>query len=316
MINVLVSGASGIVGYGILRSLRESKEIFLVGTSIYEDSAALLFSDVHERAPLTNDPLYFNWLVNIIGKYSIQYLIPGIECDMLAWNRNRELLLKTGVKLVLNRFELIELCEDKWKFYNYINREYPEIAIPTFLSIDEIKFEVPIILKPRVGFGSKGIIRLNNKIELEAHRSKIGKELMIQPIIGDDENEFTVSAFFDNHSNLIDYLPLKRKLSTDGFTQIAEVVDTSFEDILTKLALLLKPIGPTNFQFRLDGNNFKILEINPRISSATSIRAKLGFNESLMIIDYLNFNKIHSRISIDKINKLKAIRYVEEMILL
>ena len=39
MKRVLVSGASGIVGYGILRSLRRSERpCFLVGTSMYDDS--------------------------------------------------------------------------------------------------------------------------------------------------------------------------------------------------------------------------------------------------------------------------------------
>jgi carbamoyl-phosphate synthase large subunit len=315
MINVLVSGASGIVGYGILRSLRISNNFYLIGTSIHEDSAALLFCDVFEKAPLTSDNSYFEWLINIIIKHSVQFLIPGIECDMLEWNRNRALLQESGVKVILNNYTLIELCKDKWLFYEQLIKKYPEIAIPTVLSIKEINFESPIILKPRVGFGSKGIVRLNNKSEIKPYRNKIGKELMIQPVIGDDNNEFTISAFFDKDSILIDYLPLRRKLSPDGFTQIAEVVNNSFDDILIKLAAIFKPVGPTNFQFRLDGDNFKLLEINPRISSATSIRAKLGYNEAIMIIEYLHFNKTPKRVDLNNIFNFKAIRYIDEIIL-
>jgi len=41
MKNILVSGASGIIGYGILRSLRLSGIPYkLIGTTIYPDSAA------------------------------------------------------------------------------------------------------------------------------------------------------------------------------------------------------------------------------------------------------------------------------------
>jgi carbamoyl-phosphate synthase large subunit len=315
MLNILVSGASGIVGYGILRSLRESGNYHLIGTSIYNESAALLFSHVFEKAPLTSDSSYFDWLLNLISKHSIDVLIPGIESDMYKWNENRQLLEKSGVKIVLNNYELIKLCKDKWLFYEYLSQFMPEICIPTFLSISEINFEGPIILKPRVGYGSKGIVKLNNKFEIRDFKNRVGADLMIQPHVGDDSNEFTISAFFDQNSNLIDFLPLKRKLSSDGYTEIAEVVNISCKDILVRLGDVLRPIGPTNFQFRMDGPKLLLLEVNPRISSATSIRAKLGFNESERIVEYLVHGILPRKIEInDKLNK-KAIRFIDELII-
>jgi carbamoyl-phosphate synthase large subunit len=315
MINILVSGASGIVGYGILRSLRESKEFNLVATTIYDDSAALLFCDIFEKAPLSSDTHYFEWLIKIIEKHAIDYLIPGIESDMILWNKNRGFLENLGVVLVLNNSDLIELCSDKWAFYSKLIVELPEYAIPTFLSIEDIHFDSPIILKPRVGFGSKGIIRLNSKIELESHRKSIGSELMIQPIVGNDDFEYTVSGFFDKNSNLIDYLALKRKLSKEGYTEVATVVDIDIEDILIKFGSVFKPFGPTNFQFRFDGLTFKILEINPRISSSTSIRSKFGYNEAQIMINYLKDGKLPNKIDKNLILDMKAIRYTEELVL-
>ena len=42
MKNILISGTSGIIGYGILRSLKLSNEnLKLIGTTIYSDSVAL-----------------------------------------------------------------------------------------------------------------------------------------------------------------------------------------------------------------------------------------------------------------------------------
>jgi carbamoyl-phosphate synthase large subunit len=315
-LNILVSGASGIVGYGILRSLKDQKKNYrLIGTSIHEDSPALLFCDVFEKAIATDDPYYFDWLIRTIKKHSINILIPGIECDMLAWNKHRSLLEESGVFLLLNNFGLIEICQDKWNFFNKLYNVYPEIAIPTCLSIEEIHFDYPVILKPRIGYGSKGILRLKNRNEIEVYRDKIGNDLMIQPIIGDNDHEYTVSAFFDKNSNLIDYLPLRRKLSPDGFTQVAEVTKINFDDILSKLALYFNPIGPTNFQFRLDESNFKLLEINPRISSATSIRTKLGYNESMISVDYFLYNTLPLNIDRNKILNKRAIRYIEELII-
>ena len=62
MKTILVSGASGIVGYGILRSLRKEVEKYkLVGTTIYDFSVAPAFCDVFEKALPTNHPDYIDW---------------------------------------------------------------------------------------------------------------------------------------------------------------------------------------------------------------------------------------------------------------
>jgi carbamoyl-phosphate synthase large subunit len=313
--NILVSGASGIVGYGILRSLRRSKEEYkLIGTSIHDFSIAPAFCDIFEKALPTHHPDYTDWLCEIIRKYSIDMLIPGIECDMFRWNTEREKIIITSAFPLLNNSKLIELCCDKWAFYEKLIIDNAAYAIPTTFNGDFKTFSFPFLLKPRHGYGSKGIIRINNENEFEMHKHKIGTELMMQPIIGSAEEEYTVSAFFDNVFQLIDYISFKRKLSNDGFTQEAQVVDFEFGDILCNLAEEFKPIGPTNFQFRMDGEKMKLLEINPRISSATSIRASLGYNESVMSVDYFLKNIIPTKIDKSKIMNKRAIRYIEDYI--
>ena len=45
------------------------------------------------------------------------------------------------------------------------------------------------------------------------------------------------------------------------------------------LAEALKPHGPANFQFRLDGGQAKVFEINGRFSGTTPFRMRAGWNE-------------------------------------
>src|SRR5450759_4062665 len=109
--NILVSGASGIVGYGILRSLkRDANKYRLIGTTIYDFSIAPAFCDVFEKALPTTHPGYTDWLCNIIRKHSVDMLIPGIECDMFQWSRDYDKISSTGAFPLLNNRELIELC--------------------------------------------------------------------------------------------------------------------------------------------------------------------------------------------------------------
>lgn len=135
---------------------------------------------------------------------------------------------------------------------------------------------------------------------------------MMQEYVGSIEEEYTVSAFFDSRYEARAVMGLRRKLSCVGFTEMAQVIDTDeFMGDIKFLADIFKPIGPTNFQFRKDGNTLKLLEINPRISSSSSIRMKYGYNESSMAVDYFLEGK---EVIQPTIKKGHAIRYTEEYI--
>lgn len=317
MRNILISGASGIVGYGILRSLKNSGRDFnLIGTTIYEDSVAQAFCDVFEKAVPTSNEHYIDWLLSTIYKHNIDLIIPGIEADMYKWLDHQQEIEKSGTNILLNNKELIMLCRDKWVFYESLKRSGMQYAIESSLEndIDVLvnKFGLPFLLKPRSGFASKGIVYVSNKDILNLHKEKIGKELMAQPIVGNVNEEYTTSAFCDGKGGFGPYMTLKRKLSKEGFTEKAEVEQPDGIHLaLSGLCHHFMPLGPTNFQFRVHEGGLKLLEINPRISSSTSIRTAFGYNESVMAVDYFLDNKWPKQ---PEIKKGKAIRYTEDFI--
>ena len=317
MKRILVSGASGIVGYGVLRSLRQSgKSCFLVGTSIYDDSVAPAFCDVFERAPLTSAPEYLSWLLTILKRHRIDLLIPGIEIDMHHWVEHIPEILATGSLPLINTPELIALCKDKWMFYQRLAAGNVDCVIESSLEHDfsglVAQFNLPFLLKPRQGFGSKGIVRVTSEEVFQKHQHEIGSVLMAQPIVGNDDEEFTTSVFCDGNGGYFAGLALRRKLSHDGFTDKAEVVEMAeFIPTLDELCQLFHPLGPTNFQFRRCADGLKLLEINPRISSSTSIRTAFGYNEISMALDYF---LDHRKPVQPPLRFGRAIRYIDEKI--
>jgi carbamoyl-phosphate synthase large subunit len=101
-------------------------------------------------------------------------------------------------------------------------------------------------------------------------------------------------------------------LAPDGSTGRAWVERVpGLEAVVTRLARHFKPRGPTNFQFRRHGDGWKLLEINPRISSSTSMRTAFGYNESLMCVDYYLNGRLPEQ---PAISGGFAIRYIEDMI--
>jgi len=313
MRTILVSGASGIVGYGILKSLRQSHpECRLIGTSIYERSAAQAFCDIFEKAPLTNYGGYIAWLADLIKKHNVALAIPGIEADVVTWSEHRTKIEQTGAAVLLNNPELIRLCSDKWLFYQRLVENNSPYAIPTCLGPIEGQQSLPLFLKPRKGSASKGVAVIKTAEDLSRRLKDIGSDMMVQPVVGTVEEEFTTSAFFDRHSKLCAFNTLKRKLSQAGFTEIAETVDVSgMAEALSHLGEIFMPVGPTNFQFRLDKGQLKLLEINPRISSATSLRTAFGYNESAMSVEVFLQDRIPSQ---PPVKRGFAVRYTEDLI--
>jgi len=317
MMNILVSGASGIVGYGILRSLKKSgKRLRLIGTSMYDDSVAQGFCDIFEQAPPTDDVAYIEWLLHTIKKHQVDLIVPGIEIDMYKWVEHVPEIERNGSIALLNNLELIQLCKDKWAFYENLNEAGMSCAIESSLSMDfntlKNNFGLPFLLKPRRGFASKGIVKVDSEDTFLAHQKDIGPILMAQPIVGNDDEEFTTSAFCDGRGGFYASMTLKRKLSKDGFTEKAEVVIADeFIETISDLCKRFHPIGPTNFQFRKCMDGIKLLEINPRVSSSTSIRTAFGYNESAMAVDYF---LEHQMLVQPKIKRGRAVRYTDDYI--
>lgn len=314
---ILVSGASGIVGYGILRALRQGRsDVCLIGSTIYVDSVAQGFCDKFVRAPRTADPRYTDWLCETLRNEKIDLLIPGIEVDMFHWSTHREAIVGCGAIPILNRPELIELCRDKWLFYLDVRAILGANVIDSSLSANfsELKqmYGLPFLAKPRQGYAGRGIIKITEEESFVRISDKIGNHYMIQPLVGSDDEEYTVSAFCDGEGRFTARMALRRTLSTEGYTEKAETTAVEeFDPLLTRLCQHLRPIGPTNFQFRRHKGIFKLLEINPRISSATSIRTSFGYNEALMAVDF--FRK--GRLPLQPLIRMgRAVRYAEDFI--
>jgi len=317
MTNIWVTGASSLIGYGILKSIRSTKKPYkLIGSTIHKNSIALAFTDVCIEAPFSGKEGYIDWVISVIKDHNVDLVIPSFEEDVNFLNNHRKQIELTGAKVVLNSFELVNLCNDKWEFYKVLKSNNCPYVIPSSLSFEfhELgnEFGLPLLLKPRQGNAGKGIVRVYDQETFDLHKNGIGKKLMVQPLIGKDDEEFTTGAFCDGNGGYHAIITFKRELSKKGYTDKAEVYKSEqIEEAVLDICKILKPIGPTNFQFRFHNGVCQLLEINPRFSSSTSMRSAFGYNDALMAMEYFLEGKISQQ---PKIRNGKAIRYIEEFI--
>lgn len=317
MPKILVTGIGAIIGYGVIRSLRQSaSQYHIVGTDIYPDAVGQAWTDYFVQAPLTSHNDYSKWLTNVIIKHSIDLVIPGIEQDVHFFSDHRDLFDNLKAKVVLNTLRIINLSRDKWLLDQELLAIKSPARIPTFLEGTFDAFAsllgLPFMLKPRSGYASKGIICVHDEQTFDFHSHKLGSELMAQPIVGSDDEEYTVAIFGDGLGNACASITLQRRLAQDGSTAKAWVrAMPSLDEAVSSLVKHFQPVGPTNLQLRKHNQEWKLLEINPRLSSSTSLRTAFGYNESEMAVAYYLNNKLPTQ---PILRKGFSVRYIEDYI--
>lgn len=316
MFRVLVTGVGAVIGYGILRSLRQTQEnFFLLGADIYADAVGQAWSDTFEQAPLTSDPAYPDWLSSVLTRHAIDLVFPGIEQDVHFYSDHRDLFEKTSTKCVLNAKPLIDFSKDKWLMDQELARIGSQVRIPSFIqgnfSFLAATLGLPFLMKPRRSYASKGIVTIRAEADFERHAARLGEYYLAQPIIGSDKEEYTVAVFGNGHGETSAAIAMRRELAPAGSTAKAWVRDE--ESLLHEAKALchhFQAVGPTNMQFRKDGASWKLLEINPRISSATSLRTAFGYNEALMSVRFYEGKPVVQ----PEIQPGFAVRYIEDFI--
>lgn len=312
MINVLVTGVGAIIGYGIINSLKMQNkyDVRIVGMDIYDDAYGQFLCDKFYIAERADSPMYLDFINNVISQESVDLIIPGIEQDMY---RLHELRNEVITKVVLNNDLLIDLSKDKLKTFEYFNKAGLNV-IPTLFMKDYDtyvkKLGSPFLMKPRTSYASKGIHKIYDKEELDFY-NKIPENNIFQRIIGSDAEEYTVGVFGKGDGTYSDHIIMRRKLAQTGATDKAVVIaeDDPLMEYVNQICAISKPFGPTNIQLRKEDGKMYLLEINPRISSACSLRAYAGYNDSLKSIA-LYLDNVHLEAEPKKL--VHAVRYISD----
>jgi carbamoyl-phosphate synthase large subunit len=298
-LTIAVTGVGAIIGQGIMRSLRAfSPDIHIVGIDRNPHSFGAHLCDSFEVKPAVaeDSKVYLEYWKDIVYKHQIVLIMPGLELDTHFLNEQREFFENLGTVLALNASELIVQTRDKWAFGESLATiDYPTIPTvrpDTWAEAVTALGSPPLLLKPLNSNGSRGIQVLEDSSDFNYWRIKTKTPWMLQRIVGNDDQEYTVGIFGFGEGGYIGPIIFRRWLSSAGNTSEVEIVNNNIiEEAVEKLCKFFKPIGPTNLQFRLDGDIPYLLEINPRFSSSNSLRTAFGFNEAEMSIKFFLYRE-------------------------
>ena len=150
-----------------------------------------------------------------------------------------------------------------------------------------------VILKPREGRGSRGI--LINPADIKGY----GDDYLVQPLY--KGKEVTTAFYVKKDGTLHGLISMERELS-NGATSKSKVVreyDAALKDIILKMLQNRGLVGSINLQSIVDENNeIHPFEVNCRISGTNSIRHNLGFQDVKYTIQEYLYNQEPDQVNV------------------
>jgi carbamoyl-phosphate synthase large subunit len=316
-ITVLVSGVSqNSVGHQIAKSLFMYRDLYrIIGTNVDISASNSYHIDAYKILPHSSNPNYIKSLVELCKECGVKAILPGSEDELMLISKNSHIFELNGIKPITLDYGVIDLCLNKNKLIKALsNLNIPQpfsIPINSKNDLDSIEL-FPLVLKPARGSGSKGVIIIQNKKELDSlvpiWLENYGK-LICQEYIDSTSGEYTVGVITDPLDGLVRNSIIMKRLITNGighgskisnkFTESVKEpylvlssgisqgifikdknISDQIEDSISKLGIK----GVVNVQCRIKDGVVKIFEINPRFSGTTFGRALCGYNEPHLLL--------------------------------
>jgi carbamoyl-phosphate synthase large subunit len=323
--NVLVTAAGGIVGEGIIKSLRLANSkggpvsYNILAADVDPRAAGLYRADEGFLLPGAAAPDYIDRLVKLTNENGVKAIFVGADEELAAVASAADRIRKeSGAIAISNEPGTIAIGSDKWRTYEFMKRNglpCAESALPeereTFLK----EFGYPIVVKPRDGHGSEDFHVAGGGDDLEHAISAIQKRgwhPMLQELLAGEDNEFTTGVTVGRGTEVMSSIAMRRSLK-GGQTYKAFIDDfPEVRKAAEEVARRLRGSGPVNVQARVSKGEPKLFEINPRFSASCPLRAAAGVNEPDIL--YRNF-VLGEEIRAEGYQRLVCLRYWNEVYL-
>jgi carbamoyl-phosphate synthase large subunit len=316
-LTVLVTGVGGGgAGEQILKALRVADTPYrIVGGDVSAASTGLQKVDTPYLLPPASDPDYIDTVLAVCRTEGARAVFPGSEPELKVFSRERDRVRAAGLFLPINPAEVIDLCLDKVRTCEFLSAR--GFAVPAYRRVrsaaEAADFpHLPAVLKPSVGGGgSANVYVVQDRRDLEVVAGQllgVHDEFIIQQYVGTPDQEYTVGVLTDMDGRLLHSIGVRRHIlsalsnrvrvaNRSGNADLGPVLAISsgvsqgvigrFPDVTGPCEEIAKAVGsrgPLNVQCRVHGGRVYVMEINPRFSGTTSLRALVGFNEPDLLV--------------------------------
>ncbi len=291
-VNILITALGSPLGQSIYKAIRMSPlNINIYGSDVSDLAAGLEFSGVQKVSlPRVSDPTFLDELKVILERENIRIIFPVLASEHEIFIKNQCYFEENGIYIVSSSPETFTVCNDKYESMRYLGSRGVTVPMTVLASESHARNQFlntntfPVLLKPRFGASSNDVFIAEDMKMLNALVSAFKPGYFVLQQFLSEPEEFTVGVMTSNvtcrRKAFILERNLKFGLSYSGVVVINEVI----EKYCLNIASLLEAKHSINIQLKMQNGIPYVYEVNPRLSSTTSIRAHFNFNEPEMII--------------------------------
>lgn len=270
--NVLVFPCGSEIGLEIYKSLKHSIHFTLIGANSVNDHGKFIYEDYIGDVPLATDKLFLKKIRQIVINRNIDVIYPTMDSVITILKGSEDYL---GCKVVSSNLETVEICMSKRKTYDRLDKF---INTPTLYCNSNDVQDFPVFLKPDIGYGSRGVKKVNNKNELLSSLDSNPDLLIVEYLPGD---EYTVDCFSNYKNELLFIGFRKRSRVVNGISVHTANLPLTEEvtEFASKINLQLKPNGAWFFQIKKRSNGeIVLMEVASRFGGSSSVFRAKGIN--------------------------------------
>jgi carbamoyl-phosphate synthase large subunit len=272
-------------------------------------AAAFVPADKSFLVPEINHPDYIKTLLEISIDYKIDAIIPLFDIELPVLARERDNFLEKGIHIIIFSPEVVKTCYNKWEPFKFLDRygfKTPKTYITlesVLIAIEHREVDFPLILKPRWGMGSIGILEVETLDELSIfekrtkriietsylnHQSKVNPEHMViyqEKLHG---QEYGLDVVNNLRGEFVTTF-VKRKIAMrSGETDIAITEDNAnLMELGKELSDCLAHVANLDVDLFMVKNDYYILEMNPRFGGGYPFSHLAGANLPSAIIAWI-----------------------------
>ncbi len=311
-----MTGAGAPGGPGVLRCLQSDTELFITvaDRNINASGRFLNHGGSFWKIPDALDEHFIKEVMEFCLQNEVDVILPLVTLELFKFAAHKELFRKNGIKIIVSDFDFLNIANDKSALLIHLQNH--GIKTPDFKVVSSSDFtglknafqdlgypERPLVFKPSISNGSRGVRIINpkiNKLDLLLNQKpnslymtfdemcnvfsdvNFPELLVMEHLPGE---EYTIDTL--NNNGLTELIIPRLRTRTSGgisvegkFEKNEEIINYS-EEVLSTMRLH----GPIGLQVKkaIDGS-FKILEINPRIQGTSVAALGVGVNLALMAI--------------------------------
>jgi carbamoyl-phosphate synthase large subunit len=310
VLRVMVTGAGGPAAISVMKSLRADDAIELVAADMDRWAAGLYLVPPGARTliPAGCAADFAESLLARCVALGVHVVVPTVDAELRPLAAAREEFAWSGIQLLLAPAGALDIILDKLALARHCARivHVPRTE-PFGPAVDPVTWTYPVVVKPRSGSGSRGIVTVESAAALDALDRSAG--LIVQEFLPGEE--YSIDVLADSRGHVLAAVPRVRVRVDSGVSIAGRTVhDAELEQFGRDVARATGLTYVANVQCRRDhAGRPALLEVNPRVPGTLPLTIASGVDMPRLALDALLGRPVPAHVDF---REIAVVRFLDE----